>query len=106
MLDAGICGHDWVVENGADVVEGARGAARLRHPYLPPPCIAQPAPHASIVPPCSTTPPPAVCELQYSKATSNPACWVLAVPEDSPVQRAEDLAGTIVASELVQTTKK
>ncbi len=25
-----------------------------------------------------------VCELQYSKATSNPARWVLAVPKDSP----------------------
>lgn len=45
-------------------------------------------------------------ELQYSKATSKPACWVLAVPENSPVQRAEDLEGTIVASELVETTKK
>ena len=47
-----------------------------------------------------------VCELCYSKATSNPACWVLAVPEASPVQRPEDLAGTIVASELVNTTRK
>lgn len=47
-----------------------------------------------------------VCELRYSKATSNPARWVLAVPEASPVQRAEDLAGTIVASELVNTTRR
>jgi ATP phosphoribosyltransferase len=49
---------------------------------------------------------PQVCELHYSKATSNPARWVLAVPEDSPVQTAEDLAGSIVASELVNTTRK
>jgi ATP phosphoribosyltransferase len=49
---------------------------------------------------------PQVCELPYSKATSNPARWVLAVPEDSRVQGPEDLAGTIVASELVNTTKK
>ncbi|EFN58990.1 hypothetical protein CHLNCDRAFT_33744 [Chlorella variabilis] len=68
VLDAGICGYDWIVENGADVVE--------------------------------------VCELPYSKATSKPACWVLAVPESSPVQQPEDLAGTIVASELVNTTRR
>lgn len=49
---------------------------------------------------------PQVCELRYSKATSNPARWVLAVREDSPVRTAEDLAGTIIASELVETTKK
>ncbi len=47
-----------------------------------------------------------VCELKYSKATANPARWVLAVPEDSAVQTAADLAGTIVASELVETTKR
>ena len=47
-----------------------------------------------------------VCELAYSKATSNPARWVLAVPEDSNVQDAADLAGTIIASELVETTRR
>ena len=47
-----------------------------------------------------------MCELAYSKATSNPARWVLAVPEDSPVHCAADLAGTIVASELVNTTRR
>jgi hypothetical protein len=40
------------------------------------------------------------------QATSNPARWVLAVREDSPVRRAEDLAGTIIASELMETTKQ
>ena len=47
-----------------------------------------------------------VCELAYSKATSNPARWVLAVPEDSDVHDAADLAGTIIASELVNTTRR
>ena len=67
VLDAGITGHDWVVENGSEVQE--------------------------------------VCELAYSKATSNPARWVLAVPEESPVRRAEDLADSIIATELVNTTR-
>ena len=47
-----------------------------------------------------------MCELAYSKATSNPARWVLAVPEESAVQGAADLAGTIIASELVETTRR
>ena len=68
VLDAGICGRDWIVENGSDVVE--------------------------------------VAELKYSKATSNPARWVVAVPEDSPVETAADLEGTLIASELVHTTER
>ncbi len=47
-----------------------------------------------------------VCELAYSKATSNPARWVLAVPDESQVKRVKDLAGGIVATELVNVTKK
>ncbi len=47
-----------------------------------------------------------VCELPYSKATSNPARWVLAVPNESAATRAEDLAGGIVATELVGVTKR
>src|SRR2546426_12812518 len=34
-----------------------------------------------------------VCELAYSKQTMNPARWVLAVPNDSPIQSAKDLQG-------------
>eukprot|EP00899_Mesostigma_viride_P009888 jgi/Mesvir1/18900/Mv18897-RA.1 len=69
ILDAGICGYDWIVENESDV-------------------------HI-------------VCELQYSKNTSAPARWVLAVPEDSPIQTVADLtSGGLVASELVKTTRK
>lgn len=46
-----------------------------------------------------------VCELPYSKATPRPTRWVLAVPNESKVQRPEDLAGGLVASELINTTR-
>ncbi len=68
VVDVGICGHDWVVENASDVHE--------------------------------------VCELQYSRATSNPARWVLAVPEESSVTKPEDLAGGIIATELIGTVQR
>ena len=70
IIDCGLTGHDWVVENGneQDVVE--------------------------------------VCELEYSRASNNPIRWVLAVPDESSVQKAEDLAGKIVATELVKTTQR
>lgn len=47
-----------------------------------------------------------VCELLYSKATSNPARWVLAVLNESNVQEPEDLQGGIIATELVNATRK
>lgn len=47
-----------------------------------------------------------VCELVYAKATARPVRWVLAVPNESPVQRVEDLDGKIVASELVNATRR
>jgi len=68
VLDAGITGYDWIMENGSDVVE--------------------------------------ICELAYSKATSNPARWVLVVPDESKVKDMKDLAGGIIATELVNVTKK
>lgn len=68
VLDAGITGYDWIMENGSDVVE--------------------------------------ICELAYSKATSKPARWVLAVPEESKVEKPKDLAGGIIATELINVTKK
>ncbi len=68
VLDAGITGYDWILENNCDVVD--------------------------------------VSELAYSKATNNPARWVLAVPDESQVKRVKDLAGGIVATELVNVTKK
>jgi ATP phosphoribosyltransferase len=70
IVDCGLTGHDWIVENGSekDVIE--------------------------------------ICELSYSRASSNPAKWVLAVPNESPVKRPEDLEGKIVATELVNVTRK
>ena len=68
VIDAGITGYDWIMENGSDVVE--------------------------------------ICELAYSKATSNPARWVLVVPDESNVKSIKDLAGGIIATELVNVTKK
>ena len=68
VIDIGITGADWVVENDSDVHE--------------------------------------VCELAYSKATSKPAQWVIAVPEESDVYKAEDLAGGIISTELVNTTQR
>lgn len=47
-----------------------------------------------------------VCELQYSKATSNPARWVLAVPNESAIEKVEDLEGGIIATELVNATRR
>jgi ATP phosphoribosyltransferase len=47
-----------------------------------------------------------VSELAFSRATSKPFRWVLAVPQDSPVQRPEDLEGGLVATELVGVTRR
>ncbi len=68
VLDIGLTGLDWIVENGSDVHE--------------------------------------VCELVYSKATSKPARWVLAVPEESRIQKVQDLENGIIATELVNTTRR
>lgn len=68
VLDAGITGYDWIIENESDVVE--------------------------------------VCELAYSKATSKPAQWVLAVPNESKVSKPAELQGCIIATELVNATRK
>jgi ATP phosphoribosyltransferase len=47
-----------------------------------------------------------VCELEYSRASSNPIKWVLAVPEESSIQKAEELKGGIVSTELVGVVKR
>jgi ATP phosphoribosyltransferase len=67
-LDAGITGHDWVMETDANVEE--------------------------------------LAELVYAKQRLARVRWVLAVPEDSPVQRPADLAGKVIATEVVRTTEK
>ncbi|HWR34931.1 MAG TPA: ATP phosphoribosyltransferase [Clostridia bacterium] len=46
-----------------------------------------------------------VADLNYAKQSRGKIRWVLAVPEDSPFKRAEDLAGKIIATELVQVTR-
>jgi ATP phosphoribosyltransferase len=67
VLDAGITGNDWTLDNGSDVV--------------------------------------VVAEFLYSKQTMNPCRWVLAVPNDSPFQKPEDLAGKRIATELIHVTE-
>ena len=47
-----------------------------------------------------------VSDLVYAKQSRGKVRWVLAVPEDSPFQSAEDLSGRIVATELVSVTRK
>jgi ATP phosphoribosyltransferase len=46
-----------------------------------------------------------VGEFLFSKATRQPARWVLAVPEDSPIKSAKDLRGKRIATEVVNITK-
>lgn len=42
-----------------------------------------------------------VCELTYGKSGFRPVRWVLAVPNDSPIQSVKDLEGKTIATELV-----
>ncbi len=66
VLDTGITGNDWILDNNSDVVVAA--------------------------------------DLLYSKQTLNPCRWVLAVPNDSSYQKAADLAGKRIATELIHVT--
>jgi ATP phosphoribosyltransferase len=45
-------------------------------------------------------------ELLYSKQSLAPVRWVLAVPEDGPIQSVKDLEGKVIATEVVNLTKK
>jgi len=47
-----------------------------------------------------------VAEMCYSKATSRPVRWVLAVPNDSAIQSVKDLQGKRVATEAVGLTRR
>ncbi len=47
-----------------------------------------------------------IAELVYSKQKRVPVRWILAVPEESDARKAEDLQGGIVATELVNVTRK
>ena len=46
-----------------------------------------------------------VADLIYAKQSRGKVRWVLAAPESSSYQRAEDLGGCIIATELVNVTK-
>jgi len=47
-----------------------------------------------------------VADLVYSKVSSRPARWVLAVPYDSPIETLEDLAGKKISTELMAFTQR
>jgi ATP phosphoribosyltransferase len=47
-----------------------------------------------------------VTDLVYSKVSSRPARWVVAVPYDSPLRQLQDLAGKKIATELTEFTKR
>lgn len=47
-----------------------------------------------------------IASLVYAKQSRKKVRWVLAVPDDSPYQRAEDLSGQTIATELVEVTKR
>lgn len=47
-----------------------------------------------------------VGEFIFSKVSSQPARWVLAVPENSPIKSVKDLEGKRIATEVVNITNK
>ena len=47
-----------------------------------------------------------VADLLYSKVSSRPARWVVAVPFDSPIKRLEDLKNKKIATELTEFTRR
>ena len=47
-----------------------------------------------------------LAELVFSKASRKPVRWVLAVPNDSPIQSPKDLEGKRIATEVVNITRR
>jgi len=47
-----------------------------------------------------------ITSLTYAKQSRRKVRWVLAVPESSGFEKAEDLEGKIIATELVEVTKR
>ncbi len=47
-----------------------------------------------------------LAELIFSKVSRRPVKWVLAVPNDSPIQKVEDLRGKRIATEVVGLTRR
>jgi ATP phosphoribosyltransferase len=46
-----------------------------------------------------------LAEMTFSKVSNKPTRWVIAVPEDSPIQSVKDLQGKVIATEAVDLTK-
>jgi ATP phosphoribosyltransferase len=47
-----------------------------------------------------------LAELVFSKVSRRPVRWVLAVPNDSPIQGVKDLQGKRIATEVVNLTRR
>ena len=47
-----------------------------------------------------------LCEMTFSKTSNAPTRWVIAVPEDSPIQSVRDLQGKVIATEAVEMTRR
>jgi ATP phosphoribosyltransferase len=47
-----------------------------------------------------------LCEMTFSKVSSQPTRWVIAVPEDSAIQTVADLQGKVIATEAVELTRR
>src|ERR1700687_295665 len=47
-----------------------------------------------------------LAELMFSKVSRRPVRWVLAVPNDSPIQKPADLGGKRIATEVVNLTRR
>lgn len=47
-----------------------------------------------------------ICDLIYAKQSFGKVRWVLAVPEASPFRTVKDLEGKIIATELVESTRR
>jgi ATP phosphoribosyltransferase len=47
-----------------------------------------------------------LAELVFSKVSKRPVRWVLAVPNDSPIQSVKDLQGKRIATEVVGLTRR
>lgn len=45
-------------------------------------------------------------EMTFSKVSNQPTRWVIAVPEDSPIQTVKDLQGKVIATEAVELTRR
>src|SRR5688572_16462662 len=47
-----------------------------------------------------------LAEMTFSKVSNQPTRWVIAVPEDSPIQSVKDLQDKVIATEAVELTRR